>query len=227
MDAVYLSTFMFSTLGLFHKLPCPDKQNCTRPQCIFSHDPSAAPSPSLIIPVQEPKQSPSSAKPTNNNLTIPTKRSVPQSSALAAGLRNGSPIGEPPRKLQKLGPTQKQASAPSTSYTSVSAISPHHFGCLVPPRPRVQSGVPILRINAAQSRVAVPVRQVEYKPMCICWPIPSDHLDIQAMVKNLYEHFVVLYEAILLTNPSLASEHALRQEEEVYHKSNKITYRNV
>jgi hypothetical protein len=47
------------------------------------------------------------------------------------------------------------------------------------------------------------------------------------MVKNLYEHFVVLYEAILPANPTLASEHALRQEVEVYNKSNKITYRNV
>jgi RNA exonuclease 1 len=47
------------------------------------------------------------------------------------------------------------------------------------------------------------------------------------MVKNLYDHFAVLYEAILPTNPSLASEHALRQEDEVYNKSTKLTYRNV
>ncbi|KAI0960284.1 hypothetical protein AcW1_004836 [Taiwanofungus camphoratus] len=47
------------------------------------------------------------------------------------------------------------------------------------------------------------------------------------MVKSLYDHFVVLYERILPTNPTLASEHALRQEEEVYKKSNKLTYRNA
>lgn len=47
------------------------------------------------------------------------------------------------------------------------------------------------------------------------------------MIKSLYDHFVVLYDAILPTNPTLASEHALRQEEELYKKSNKITYRNV
>jgi RNA exonuclease 1 len=47
------------------------------------------------------------------------------------------------------------------------------------------------------------------------------------MLKNLYEHFVVLYENVLLSNPTLASEHALRQEEEVYKKSTKLTYRNV
>lgn len=47
------------------------------------------------------------------------------------------------------------------------------------------------------------------------------------MLKTLYEHFIVLYESLLSKNPTLASEHALRQEEEVYKKSTKLTYRNV
>jgi RNA exonuclease 1 len=47
------------------------------------------------------------------------------------------------------------------------------------------------------------------------------------MLKTLYEHFVVLYDTILPLNPTLASEHALRQEEQVYSKSTKLTYRNV
>ena len=47
------------------------------------------------------------------------------------------------------------------------------------------------------------------------------------MLKTLYEHFVVLYEKILPSNPTLASEHALKQEQEVYEKVNKLTYRNV
>ena len=47
------------------------------------------------------------------------------------------------------------------------------------------------------------------------------------MLKSLYDHFVILYEKILPTNPTLASEHALKQEQEVYAKSNKLTYRNV
>lgn len=69
------------------------------------------------------------------------------------------------------------------------------------------TGPPLLRVNGASSVVPVPVRQ--------------------AMLKTLYDHFSVLYEAILPTNPTLASEHALRQEEEVYKKSNKQTYRVV
>lgn len=47
------------------------------------------------------------------------------------------------------------------------------------------------------------------------------------MLKSLYDHFVVLYNKILPSNPTIASEHSLRQEQEVYEKSNKLTYRNV
>lgn len=47
------------------------------------------------------------------------------------------------------------------------------------------------------------------------------------MLKTLYDHFVVLYAAILPANPTIASDHALKQEDEVYKKSSKLTYRNV
>ena len=47
------------------------------------------------------------------------------------------------------------------------------------------------------------------------------------MLKSLYDHFVVLYDAVLPQEPSLASEHALRQEEEIYNRASKLTYRNV
>lgn len=50
---------------------------------------------------------------------------------------------------------------------------------------------------------------------------------VQAMLKSLYDHFIVLYRKILPANPTIASEHSLRQEQEVYQKSNKLTYRNV
>ena len=47
------------------------------------------------------------------------------------------------------------------------------------------------------------------------------------MLKSLHDHFVVLYEDLLPSNPTLASEHALRQEEQVHKNSTKFTYRNV
>jgi RNA exonuclease 1 len=49
----------------------------------------------------------------------------------------------------------------------------------------------------------------------------------QTMLQLLYDHFSALYAAILFAHPTLASDHALKQEEEVYKKSNKLTYRNV
>lgn len=56
----------------------------------------------------------------------------------------------------------------------------------------------------------------------------GDNVDMpQAMVKTLYEHFVTLYEPIHKANPTLASEHALKQEDEVYRKTNKQSYRVV
>lgn len=50
---------------------------------------------------------------------------------------------------------------------------------------------------------------------------------IKAMLKTLYEAFASLYAEILSKSPTLASEHALGQEQEVYDKSTKLTYRNV
>lgn len=47
------------------------------------------------------------------------------------------------------------------------------------------------------------------------------------MLQTLYNHFLVLYDQILPEYPTLASEHALKQEDEVYKKSIKLTYRNV
>ncbi|KAH9977779.1 ribonuclease H-like domain-containing protein [Lactifluus volemus] len=47
------------------------------------------------------------------------------------------------------------------------------------------------------------------------------------MLKSLYDHFLVLYESILPQNPSLASEHSLRQEQEIYERTTKSTYRNT
>jgi len=50
---------------------------------------------------------------------------------------------------------------------------------------------------------------------------------IKNMLKSIYDHFVVLYNAVLPQNPSLASEHALRQEQEIYERTTKSTYRNT
>ncbi|KAL0949464.1 hypothetical protein HGRIS_009518 [Hohenbuehelia grisea] len=200
---------MFSSLGLFQGLQCPQSSNCSRQTCLFNHSSDLKPPPSLQIPVDEPKQ-PSSSQSSSAATTVAapapsapvrslaksgpaphTKRTLPaassQSQFKGAGFSSLNGPGEPPRKLQKLGPTQRPVALPTASHTT--------------------SGVPLLKVNAAQSQVAVPVRQT--------------------MLKTLFDHYTVLYEVILPSHPSLASEHALRQEEEVYKTSTKLTYRNA
>ncbi|KAG6873752.1 hypothetical protein C0995_011571 [Termitomyces sp. Mi166 len=154
---------MFSSVGLFQSLACPDGPECARTPCLFSHRHPVPPPPALSIPL---KSAPAP--------TVPAKRSSSPA----------KPPAEPPRKLQKLAPPQRPLPASHST-----------------------DGVPILRVNAAQSLVPIPVRQT--------------------MLKTLYDHFVVLYHPILPKNPTLASQHALKQEEEIYKKSSKLTYRNA
>ncbi|KAI0771596.1 ribonuclease H-like protein [Trametes elegans] len=187
---------MFPTLGLFQTLPCPEKQHCARRNCLFSHRPDLTKIPVTPVPVDVPKPAPSTSavapRPppsasAASSLSIPAKRSV-SSPLRAAGPSNGPSTSEPPTKLQRAGPSRRPVAVPSGPQTS-------------------STGVPVLRVSAAQSQVPIPVRQ--------------------AMLKSLYDHFAVLYENILPTNPTIASEHALRQEAEVYKKSTKLTYRNA
>ncbi|KAI0353634.1 ribonuclease H-like protein [Trametes cingulata] len=202
---------MFPTLGLFQTLPCPEKPHCTRLNCIFSHSPDITHIPVTPVPVDvsqptassstgpqrpvpsaassssTPRPSSSAAAALAASTSIPAKRPI-SSPLRAAGPSNGTSTSEPPTKLQRTGTARRPVAVPSGPQTTA-------------------NGVPVLRVSAAQSQVAVPVRQ--------------------AMLKTLYEHFVVLYEKILPANPTLAAEHALRQEEEVYSKSSKLTYRNA
>ncbi|KAJ7590943.1 hypothetical protein C8J56DRAFT_934282 [Mycena floridula] len=172
---------MFSSAGLFQKLRCPD-QNCSRPRdsCIFSHQADLAPPPPLKIPAQE--QVASSSR--QGSSTVPAKR--PFSPPKANQINNFE--DSPPQKLLKTGTAQKPRAVPVASSSSD------------------RQGPPILKVAAAMSTVAVPVRQT--------------------MLTNLYNHFMVLYQNIA-QNPHLASEHALKQEQEIYQKSNKLTYRNA
>ncbi|KAF9485266.1 hypothetical protein BDN70DRAFT_871273 [Pholiota conissans] len=168
---------MFATAGLFKNLPCPERDTCARPQCIYSHS-LTLPSPkSLSLPKPSLVSSSDSVK----ESVIPAKRP-----AITSPSKLAPTSPEPPRKFQKAN-IGKKVSVPTASHT--------------------ESGVPILRINAAQSQVPIPVRQT--------------------MLQSLYNQFVILYEALLPSNPSLASDHALKQEHEIYGKSTRLTYRNA
>ncbi|KAG6857084.1 hypothetical protein H0H87_009645 [Tephrocybe sp. NHM501043] len=166
---------MFSSLGLFQSVRCPDHPRCPRPRCLYSHRTDLPPPPRLAIPApapaasRRPAASVAPSRPSATPATIPTKRP------------NATPSAGPPRKVQKL------------AAAAASATNPH--------------GVPVLRVNPAHSQVPIPVRQT--------------------MLKTLFDHFAVLYHALLSTHPSLAADHALKQEDEIYTTSSKLTYRNA
>ncbi|KAF9446957.1 Rexo1 protein [Macrolepiota fuliginosa MF-IS2] len=168
---------MLPVAGLFHSLACPDG-HCNRAPCLFSHrKPEDLPPP---VTLAIPVTEP--PKP----LAQPPKRQIAQTPNSNAA--SSSPaVREPPRKLQRVGTAQRPVAVPTTSQTT--------------------NGVPVLRINAAQSLVPIPVRQT--------------------MLKTLYDHFVILYSSVSSLSPSLAADHALKQEDEVYKKSSKLTYRNA
>lgn len=177
---------MFSSLGLFQSLPCPERNNCNRPSCIFSHSLDLSSHHSLSILVQKAQSLPQTSSADVVTRAVPSKRPFHNIAQGPSSSSNAALSGPPTQRL-RVGTAQKSIAVPTASHTS--------------------TGVPIIRINPAQSQVALPVRQ--------------------AMLKTLYEHFVVLYDTILPLNPTLASEHALRQEEQVYSKSTKLTYRNA
>lgn len=155
---------MFPVKGLFAALPCPDKQACRRPVCLFSHDQNANETQLVHIPVDAPKETPASSSTLvqpRTRSSVPNKRPLTSSLAASSSSTNVSTVAaEPPRKLQRTGPTKKPVAVPTATHTSVSrsvdrsvvrvSILTHTF----------QTGVPIIRVPAAQSQVAIPVRQV-------------------------------------------------------------------
>ncbi|KAI0005018.1 Rexo1 protein [Russula compacta] len=173
---------MFSSRHLFRDVPCPLRGSCNHPFCLFSHSPTA-----LLNLTQV------DAVTTVTTTTVPAKRHAqadvqvdPQQDP-SSSRPSQSSSAERHTKLQRTGSASKPIAVPTAS------SSP--------------TGVPILRINAGQSKIPVSTRQT--------------------MLKSLYDHFVILYNAVLPQNPSLASEHALRHEQEIYERTTTSTYRNT
>lgn len=139
------------------------------------------------------------------DLPPPPTLVVPIDKPMSSSPRTSTPTTTIPAKRPVPSSSAPGPSEPQEPPRKQQKVS-HRKAVPIPQQP-VTTGPPVLRVNGALSIVPVPVRQ--------------------AMLKTLYDHFVILYDTILPTNPTLASEHALRQEEEIYKKSNKQTYRVV
>jgi len=213
---------MFSSIGLFQNLSCPEGNACTRPTCIFSHRSDLPPPLSLHIPIDEPKPvAPSSAQSEDSNAsTVPAKRSALPPPSLAQSA-NGRSTDEPPRKIQKLS-LSKKAPVHSVTHTPVMSPMSSYFITNFECRPV------FLFLKSTQCNLKLLFRSDRFvQRFSYISLTTSIQMQCQAMVKSLYDHFTVLYEAILPSHPTLASDHALKQEDEVYKIANKMTYRNV
>ena len=124
-----LEAVMFSTAGLFSSIPCPDKKQCKRSNCVYSHDVNAKNLPLPQIPVSSPVAGPSTtphqkvspAKPSRTSAPlVPAKRQsavVAKSYAITPNVQASSP--EPPRKFQRVADPVSKVPTASTSLTTV------------------------------------------------------------------------------------------------------------
>lgn len=125
---------MFSSLGLFQTLPCPEKDHCDRPNCLFSHRPDLSQFPVTPVPVDVRRPS-SESSPTGSKRSpastrsspascIPAKRSV-SSPLRAIAPSNGNPTSEPPTKFQRTGTPQRPVAVPTRAQSA--SVSPHYY----------------------------------------------------------------------------------------------------
>ena len=173
---------MFSTSGLFSSVPCPEKFNCKRVQCPFSHSPQATQPrlPHIPTVLDTPTSSVPISTPKVSSPIVPSKRALgsPISTGTLHSRGHESPVKEPPQKLPKLTQTTLTAvvkSIPgslSRGRSSVRYLRVYPMICMIFAVLTVlnQSGAPLLSLNAAQSRVALPVRQVRTLPYSL-WTI--------------------------------------------------------
>ncbi|KAL5636456.1 hypothetical protein ACGC1H_000424 [Rhizoctonia solani] len=238
---------MFRPAGLFKSNQCPD-QRCSRNPCPFSHTPVqniAAPaqpsgvtsdsggSTSLRKPIRSTVPPNTVAKGltapgANNNAPGPSKRPTPIVQAVASSSAIGPTSSTSSAARTQTGRANVTLQHPSSNSLAKRPVeTPSHGTTPSPPAkvpkivpgpvrraapPSVTSlsptGAPILNINAANTNVPLKERQ--------------------RMATVIYETFKTLYSNIPPgpRTATLAGEHAIAQEAEVYAKSQRTTYKN-
>jgi len=123
---------MFSNLGLFKGLACPDHGSCSRSHCLYSHSLNIPQPRALILPVPSTSSiSPAKGKGLENpkSSVVPAKRP-----AIASPIKGPPGSAEPPLKTQKIGPIQRPLAVPSATQRAevittqaLALISTHSF----------------------------------------------------------------------------------------------------
>ncbi|KAI0032042.1 hypothetical protein K488DRAFT_78726 [Vararia minispora EC-137] len=188
---------MFSSSGRFKSLPCPLR--ATAAECSRLN---------CLFSHDPNVTAPKYLVPYDVPAAVPAKRPAPApAQPSTSSVPSPAPYSSPSAKRNASLASGSKLATPSGPPTKFQRVGPAARSVAVPTASQTASGAPILRINAGQSRVPVNTRQ--------------------AMVDNLYDHFRTLYDAILQKQPGLAAEHALKQENEIYQRTTKITYRNA
>jgi RNA exonuclease 1 len=113
---------MFSSLGLFKDLACPDLGSCSRPHCLYSHSPNVPQPRTLTLAVPPTSLLPSIRRGPEKPRGAVTHAKRP---AIASPTKGSPGYTEPPRKIQKVGPTLRPLALPSAPQCA--EVSLHRF----------------------------------------------------------------------------------------------------
>ncbi|EIW72717.1 hypothetical protein TREMEDRAFT_24631 [Tremella mesenterica DSM 1558] len=176
---------MFSSLGLFNNVPCPDS-SCHRPNCVFSHQSQAGPSRS------SPSKRPVATPAETNEVGRATKRKS-DSTLIPSEIKKAKQVFSAIHSPQTVVATPHKPISPIKSSTSTSTQNS-----------KLSGGVPILPTDTGQAPKLPLFRRT-----------PQPYADRQKGLQTLFAQFNKLYVQILRQSPKLAQESALAQEEEV------------
>lgn len=207
---------MLPSIGLFKSIPCPLYPNCKRNPCFYSHS--------------ETRSSTIKDRPT-------VKRQKVTPAPKAKSIEPVKAIGKPDLKdegnrVTPLIPV-KAASSSTSSTAKVPAISARAARMAATPPPPPRSG------QTAEASTLKTVKRVAHTPTFkskptgppIIAPTAKSSIPLkvrQLIATKLFDNYARIYNPILSTNPTLATEHAKREELKIHDStSNEAGYKQM
>ncbi|CEJ04774.1 hypothetical protein RMCBS344292_18727 [Rhizopus microsporus] len=178
---------MLPTLGLFKSLPCPLFPNCNRDPCVFSHERTRIDRP--LQTIKRPKPETSSSSVTDTTATVKKQKVATPSSLVSARPASSSSKEIPSPAASIVNKTKPVISKPTTASASTTTQIPKK-----PTQTTTGTGPPMILPNI-RSKIPLNARQ--------------------AIANRLFQEFKRIYTPILSQQPSIATEHAARQEENI------------
>ncbi|SCZ88630.1 BZ3500_MvSof-1268-A1-R1_Chr2-1g04535 [Microbotryum saponariae] len=198
--------------------PCPDLDTCQLRPCLFDHTPTAN---------EHPRSLPTTTA-TTTTITTKSTTQLPLKSALK---KRPNPTEETERELGSKHPktiltttttttSTRPKTATSTSNSSqANAVASTSRSTLAPSKKQQQTTPSIPTTSTGAPPRITPSPGIPHTPV----PIR------QKLLHTLFEQFLLNYQSLPSADlaASLASKHAKEQEQTLYSKSTKLTYRNA